>query len=286
MEGQSEVVRGSPPARMQKRHRWLRALAWGVGVLGLMAVGAVGTLLAPHYLGGVLPLPVTTAPTPAPTEPPPAEPPVARAPAAAAEVFLSPEAVARAGIKTARVETVDAQTSIQLPGTVMADAYREVKVIPIVGGIVTKVHVELGTTVKRAAPLATLFSTELVEAQTKYLSMQAMLVADHQKLQRTQQLVEIGAASRQELEEVTAVHASHATEVVAARQRLLLLGLSRAHVEALKSPSQMVSDIIVPAPIAGMITHRMANLGQVVGMGHGALRSDGFVAGLGDRRPL
>ena len=181
--------------------------------------------------------------------------------------MLTPEAVARAGIKTARAEVVAAQTAIQLPGTVMADAYREVKVVPIVGGIVTKVHVELGTAVKRGAPLATLFSTELAEAQTKYLSMRAMLAADHQKLQRTQQLVEIGAASRQELEEVTAVHASHATEVEAARQRLLLLGLSRAHVEALTSPSQVVADVVVPAPIAGVITSRTANLGQVVSMG-------------------
>src|SRR5262249_24907023 len=172
-----------------------------------------------------------------------------------------------AGIKTAPAEEVVSQAVRQLPGTVMADAYREVKVVPIVGGIVTKVHVELGTAVKRGAPLATLFNTELAEAQTKYLSMQAMLMADHQKLHRTQQLVAIGAVSRQELEEVTALHASHATEVEAARQRLLLLGLSRTHVEALKSPNQVISDIVVPAPIAGVITGRTANLGQVVSMG-------------------
>jgi RND family efflux transporter MFP subunit len=127
--------------------------------------------------------------------------------------------------------------------------------------------VELGTTVKRGAALATLLSAELAEAQTKYLSMGAMLVADHQKLQRTQQLVAIGAASRQELEDIMAVHASHATEVEAARQRLLLLGLSRARVEALNNPSQIVSDITVPAPIAGVITGRTANLGQVVSTG-------------------
>jgi membrane fusion protein, heavy metal efflux system len=266
MEPQSDVVRESAPARPQ-RHRVLRRLAWGVGALGLIAVGAVGALLAPHYLGGVLPVPVATAPTPSPAEPQVPEPPAASTATAPAEVVLSPEAVARAGIKTAKVEVVDAQTAIQLPGTVMADAYREVKVVPIVGGIVTKVQVELGTTVKRGAPLATLFSPELAEAQTKYLSMQAMLVADHQKLQRTQQLVEIGATSRQELEDITALHVSHATEVEAARQRLLLLGLSRAHVEALKHPSQVVSDIIVPAPIAGVITNRTANLGQVVNMG-------------------
>ena len=273
MEVHSEVVRESAPARPQ-RHRLLRGLAWGVGALGFMAVGAIGGIIGSRYLGGVLPdlggirpVPVATAPPSPPAALPPTELPAAGAPEAVAEVFLTPEAVARAGLKTAKVEVLDAQTTIQLPGTVMADAYREVHVVPIVGGIITKVHVELGTTVKRGAPLATLFSTELAEAQTKYLSMRALLAADHQKLQRTQQLVEIGAASRQEVEEVTAVHASHATDVEAARQRLLLLGLSRAHVEALKSPSQVVSDIVVPAPIAGVITSRTANLGQVVSMG-------------------
>jgi len=267
MEVHSDVVRESAPARPQ-RHRLLRGLAWGVGALGLMAVGAIGGILGSRYVGDVLPVPVATAPTSPPAELPPTEPSAASAPTAVTEVFLSPEAVARAGIKTAKAEGLEAQATIQLPGTVTADAYREVKVVPIVGGIVTKVHVELGTTVKRGAPLATLFSTELTEAQTKYLSMRAMLAADHQKLQRTQQLVEIGAASRQELEEITAVHASHTTEVEAARQRLVLLGLSRAHVEALKSPSQVVSDVTVPAPIPGVITSRAANLGQVVSMGH------------------
>ena len=263
MEPQSEVVRASAPVR-PRRHRLLRGLAWGVGALGLIALGALGATLGPRYLGDILPAPVATAPTSALTEPPPSVPTATSTPA---EVMLAPEAMSRAGIATAPAEVVASQATIQLPGTVMADAYREVKVVPIVGGIVTKIHVELGTTVKRGTPLATLFSTELAEAQTKYLSMQAMLAADHQKLQRTQQLVAIGAASRQELEDVTAVHASHATEVEAARQRLLLLGLSRAQVAALTTPTQVIADVVVPAPITGVITGRAANLGQVVSMG-------------------
>ena len=266
MEPQSNAVRESAPAR-PRRHRLLRGLAWGVGALGLIALGAVGAILGPRYLGSILPAPVATAPTPAPAQSPPAAPAVTSTPAPTAEVVLTPEAVSRAGMQTAPAEEIASQATIQLPGTVMADAYREVKVVPVVGGIVTKLHVELGTTVKRGAPLATLFSPELAEVQTKYLSMRAMLAADHQKLQRTQQLVEIGAASRQELEEITATHVSHTTEVEAARQRLLLLGLSRAHVEALTNPSQIVSDVTVPAPTAGVITSRAANLGQVVSMG-------------------
>src|SRR5712691_8598683 len=267
MELQSAEVVYEPPRPRGKRRRLGRGLMMVVAALGLIAVGALGATLVPRYRGGAPPTAVGTTPTPPASAPPASEPPTASVPTSPAEVVLSPEAMSRAGIKTAPAEVAASQATIQLPGTVMADAYREVKIVPIVGGIVTKDQGELGAAVKRGAPLATLFSPELAEAQTKYLSMRAMLVADHQKLQRTQQLVAIGAASRQELEDVTAVHASHATEVEAARQRLLLLGLSRAHVEALNNPSQIVSDVTVPAPIVGVITGRAANLGQVASMG-------------------
>src|SRR5262249_23896547 len=186
-EPQSDMMHTAVPVR-PRQHRLLRGLAWGVGALGLVALGALGAILGPRYLGGILPAPVATAPTAPPAASLPAEPAAASAPAAATEVVLSPEAVSRAGIKTAPAEGGASQAVMQLPGTVTADAYREVKVVPIAGGIVKKVHVELGSVVKSGAPLATLFSTDLAEAQTKYLSMQAMLAADHQKLQRTQQL--------------------------------------------------------------------------------------------------
>src|SRR5260370_36764478 len=138
---------------------------------------------------------MATAPTRAPAEP-----------AGEGEVMLSPEALARAGIKTAPVTAIGAGTDVTVPGSVMANAYREVKVTPIAAGIVTKVHVELGAGVRRGAPLVTLFSAELAESQTKYMSMSAMLEADHKKLERTQNLVDIGAPTSQDLEEITAVH--------------------------------------------------------------------------------
>src|SRR5215470_358054 len=267
MEPQSEEVVHEPPRLRAKLRRLGRGLMIIVAALTLIAVGELGAILAPRYFDTVHHVLVETTPTPSVSVPPASEPPAAIALVSPAEVVLSLEAVSQAGIKTALAEVVASHATIQLPGTVTADAYREVKVVPVVGGIVTKVHVELGAAIKRGAPLATLFSPELAEAQTKYLSMRAMLVADHQKLQRTQQLVAIGAVSRQALEDITAVHASHATEVEAARQRLLLLGLSRTHVEALTNASQIVSDVTVPAPSTGVITSRTANLGQVVSLG-------------------
>src|SRR6266568_3654218 len=153
MELQSEEVVHEPPQPHRKRRRLGRGLMMVVAALGLIAVGALGATLAPRYLGGAPPAPVATAPTPPVSAPSASEPPAASSPATTADVVLSPEAVSRAGIKTTPAEVVASQATIQLPGTVMADAYREVKIVPIVGGIVTKVHVELGAAIKRGAAL-------------------------------------------------------------------------------------------------------------------------------------
>ena len=249
---------GRTATHSRKRGRIAQACLFGLVALGLIALGAAGATLALRHTErtGAHTAPMATAAAPKPAEPP-----------GDAEVMLSPEALARAGIKTAPVTAVSAGTAVTVPGSVMANAYREVKVTPIAPGIVTKVHVELGAVVRRGAPVLTLFSAELAESQTKYMSMSALLEADHKKLERTRKLVEIGAASRQDLEEITAFHEAHTTEVEAASQRLQLLGLTAAQVRALTSPSQVISTIVVPAPIAGVITSRSANLGQVVAMG-------------------
>src|SRR5712664_2043672 len=185
----------------------------------------------------------------------------------AVEVSLTPEAVERAGIKTAAARRAAASATVTVPGTVTSNAYRDTKVNALVGGVVRQVTVELGTAVTRGQPLTVIFSTELAEAQMKYLAMQAMLNADHQKLERTQKLVTLGAASRQELEEITAIHTGHETEVAAARQRLQLLGLGPDDVSRLMDASHVVSEVTVRAPASGVVIARGVNPGQVVGAG-------------------
>jgi RND family efflux transporter MFP subunit len=244
--------------------RLLLQLVAAAGFTALGAAGAVVVLRTGPTLPGGSPSAIPAAPGGAAVPLPAA---TAGSGDAEVEVLLTAEAVARAGIRTAPVTAERQATGPVVPGTVMPNAYREVKVTPIAAGVVTGVDVELGASVSRGTPLATLFSTDLAEAQTRYLSLRASLEADRKRLERTQKLVAIGAASRQDLDEVTAVHASRATEVEAARQRLLLLGLAPAQVEGLTSPSQVVSTVIVPAPIDGVVTARSANPGQVIGMG-------------------
>src|SRR5437867_1590715 len=234
--------------------------------IGLLLAGTAGGLVWSELRG---PNSRATKPNPAKEAPQaPAEAAKAAAPDSdPVEVTLTADAVARAGIKTAVVLSERAAQSLTVPGTVMPNAYRETRFNALVGGVVTRVSAELGSPVRRGEPLAVIFSNELAEAQMKYLSMRAMFEADRQKHERMEKLVALGAASRQELEEVTAVHAAHETEVAAARQRLLLLGLSPEQVMQQTDASHINLEVVVRSPADGVVIARSVNPGQVVGAG-------------------
>lgn len=74
--------------------------------------------------------------------------------------------------------------------------------------------VVLGDHVRTGEPLAVIFSSELAEVETQYLAWLAELDTEHKKLLRTQNLVRLGAASRQEEEEVTAARRRPARPMV------------------------------------------------------------------------
>ena len=179
-------------------------------------------------------------------------------------VTLTREAIARAGIVVQTVTTRSIGRELRVPGTVEPNTERTTEVASLVAGRVLSVSARLGNRVAAGQSLATIFSPGLANAQTRYLSQRAMLQAEQQKLDRTARLAEIGAASRQELEEIRATRQALATEVESARENLRLLGLSAARINALVNASQVSSTVAVPAPVAGEITERIANPGLVV----------------------
>ena len=176
-------------------------------------------------------------------------------------VPLSQDAVKRAGIAVAPVATGSSATEIRLPGVVEPNAYRQVVVTPLVAGRVTKVGAALGDHVRRGQTLAEIYSPALAEAQTRYVSAKAMLDAHDRELQRTQKLVEIGAASRQELERIHAEHEAQTAAVQSARSQLELLGLSASALDNMTPGHGVSATTSVPAPIDGVVTERGANVG-------------------------
>lgn len=177
---------------------------------------------------------------------------------------LSEDAVARAGVVVSPV-TVSASTgSIRLSGVVEPDAYRQVVVTPLVAGRVTRVAVMLGDRVARQGPLVDIYSPDLADAQARYLSLRAEFQAVEQAIVRTDRLLQIGAASQQELERVHAEHVRHRTEVESARTRLQLLGMSPAQIDAVQSTGEVAAVTTIVSPLAGVVTARTVNPGTSV----------------------
>ena len=238
--------------------------AAAIVAIALVLAGAGITYLAKRNGRGDDHYPSPT-PTAVPTTPSATAAPSGAAFAAArlpdVVVSLTSDAVKRAGIVVAPVSIGDSGTEMRLPGVVEPNGYRQVTVTPLVAGRVSAVSTELGARVRRGQVLAQIDSPELAEAQTKYASARAMLDAHDWELQRTEKLVVIGAASRQELERIHAEHAAQSAEVQSARSRLEVLGVPAPTIEGLRSGSSVNTTASVRAPINGVVTVRSANVG-------------------------
>ncbi len=182
------------------------------------------------------------------------------------QVELGPDDLKKAQVQTVHVDMKETSGTLRVPGIVNPDEYREVHVTPLVGGVIRQVPVVLGDHVRRGQPMAVIFSSDLADAETGYLATSAQLEADHKKLERTQRLVKLGAASQQEEDDVTADHAAHEAHVRAALEKLRLLGASDRQIAALKQAEQIDANFSVPAPISGIVLTRTANLGLVANM--------------------
>ena len=246
-------------------------LRWPVLLVAAVLLLAVGATAA--YVGLRARAPSPSAPeAPASTgaangrpSPSDAEPkPSTSGPLPDVVVTLTSDSVQRAGITATPVAAGTPSGGLRAPGIVEPNAYKAVVVTPLVSGRITRVAAELGQHVTRGQTIAQIFSPELAEAQTRYISARAELEAHDQELARTEKLVTIGAASKQELERIHAEHTARRAEVQSVASRLQLLGLSSKTIEGLGPAKAVDTTTSVLAPIAGVITKRDANVGTNV----------------------
>lgn len=235
-----------------------------LAVVGLVAIMAVAILLwlllrsGSSGAGRPVPTPRTIG----------TEQPTSTTPSSEATIAIDPEAAKRAGIKTEPVgEAMLAGSAASGPittGVVQANAYKTTPVVSVVGGIVRRVAAELGQNVSQGQTIAVVFSDELAMAQSRYLNALAELEEHHKHHLRTVRLVEIGAASREELEQATTKLRTAESEVASQQQRLMLLGLGAKRIAQLKTPAQVSSEVNLPAPVSGTVINRAANPGEVI----------------------
>ena len=246
----------SKPAPFKERRRRARPIVVSLIVLVTISAIVAAWLWWPKQAGKPVPAPRSVS----------FEESSQPATAGEQKLTLTPEQLRAAQLK---IETVGERPSSEAAGqmatgVIQANTYKETPVVSLVGGIVRTVTAELGQNVKKGQRVAVVFSNELSDAQSRYLTAVAALDEHHRHHMRTMKLVEIGAASRQDLEMATSQYREAESNVANLRQKLLLLGMTAQRIDSLNSTSQISSEVTVPSPSSGTVTSRTVNPGEVI----------------------
>jgi len=246
----TQVGRDAKPSRN-------RAAVVAIVVVAIVGISIVAWLLWPSKAGKPVPAPRSTSvegPTTEGTKP------------AEQTLTLTAEQLQRAGVKIEPVgeKAAPEMASQMATGVVQPNAYHETPVISLVSGIVRSVKAELGQSVGRGQTLVVVSSNELAETESRYITAFAGLDEHHKHHRRTEKLLEIGAASREDYEMATTKLKTAEADVANMRQKLLLLGLSPQRVNGLNASSQVSSEVGIPSPASGSVTARSVNPGEVI----------------------
>jgi RND family efflux transporter MFP subunit len=100
--------------------------------------------------------------------------------------------------------------------------------------------------------------------RTKLKTAEAELEEAKKRYDRAIKIAQIAPASNTEFEQAAVKLKTAETEFASAKQRLLLLGLPEQRVNALRSASQITSELALTAPVSGTITKRLVNQGETI----------------------
>jgi RND family efflux transporter MFP subunit len=137
-------------------------------------------------------------------------------------------------------------------------AQREAKIRAELGGSMLEVHVEEGQTVPRGALLGRIETRTLDDARQSAGSAvhnaESQLAVARREVERTEKLVNAGAIAARDLDLVQANVTAGEAQLADAKARLA-------------SAERQLGDAVIKAPIAGIVSKKSVNVGDVVSVG-------------------
>ncbi|WP_137719141.1 efflux RND transporter periplasmic adaptor subunit [Methylobacillus flagellatus] len=168
---------------------------------------------------------------------------------------------------TAKVVTVgksEIREVLRIPGSIQVDEQRVARVGATVTGRITDIDVVLGQDVKQGQLLATLNSTELAQNQLTYIKSMQQIGLQTKAVERARLLLEADVIGAAELQRREAELSAAQADLNAARDQLMILGMSEKAIQQLAQSNTIRSYSNVTSRVAGTVISRKVNLGQVV----------------------
>jgi cobalt-zinc-cadmium efflux system membrane fusion protein len=179
-------------------------------------------------------------------------------------VKITEEQMRVAGVETQPVESESGMGELVVPGVVAVPPQQLRIVATPAAGLVETLLVAVDQDVKQGAPIATLKSSELVEAQRAFLHAVSDANLAAEKLRRDEQLFKEHIIAERRLI-VTRAEATQARSSLDERRQILALaGMTDQEIDALQRDRKLASSLVVRAPISGTILQRHGTTGERV----------------------
>ncbi|WP_036289312.1 efflux RND transporter periplasmic adaptor subunit [Methylocystis sp. ATCC 49242] len=179
-------------------------------------------------------------------------------------VPLTDDQARAAGVETQPIEPETGMGEIVVPGVVTVPPQQLRIVAAPAAGLIETLLVAPDEDVKDGDAIATLRSSELVEAQRAFLHALSDANLASEKLRRDEQLFKERIIAERRLI-VTRAEAGQARSSLEERRQILTLaGMTEAEVSALQRDRKLASTLLVRAPLSGTVLQRHGTTGERV----------------------
>lgn len=185
-------------------------------------------------------------------------------PAATRAAVISLTEAQQRSVQVARAELRPFDVRREAVGYIDFNQDRSVAVQSPWSGRITAVMARTGDTVRKGAPLFTLDSPDLVQAESALLSTAAALRLASRALERARALQGSQALADKDLEQALSDQQTAQASYRAARDALRIFGLSDAQIDELQASGRTGAQLVVRSPIDGTVTARNAAPGLLV----------------------
>lgn len=128
------------------------------------------------------------------------------------------------------------------------------------GGVIRKLSVDVGNTVRKGQTIATLVHPQFIQLQEEYLNLADQLVLAEQELQRQKTLNEGNVGALKNLQQAEIEYNKLKTRQTSLREQLQLMGLDVNTI----NPSKLQSSVSVNSPVNGVVSDVFAKQGSFV----------------------
>ena len=179
---------------------------------------------------------------------------------------LSPAQLKQMQVQWGHLQAQQEGLSASYPAEVVLPPTQTRVVTAPQGGLITRLSVSVGDSVKQGQVIGQLSSPDLVALQSNYLQSDTQARLHEQALKRDQELFKDGIIAQRRMQETQSAYETSQALMHERKQTLKLAGMSDSQIQQLSQKRSMQNGMAIIAPISGQIMEQQQQVGARVDM--------------------